>query len=47
MIWIPHDHVIDNFNFQELAGPDQVAGDLDVPLGRLRLPARVIVHEHD
>ena len=43
MIWIPHDHVIDNFNFQELAGPDQVAGDLYVPFGRLRLPAGMVV----
>ena len=37
----PDNDVVENFNLEQLPGPDQVAGDLYVGLGRFGLAARV------
>ena len=43
MIWIAYDDVIEHFDFQELAGANQIASHLDVRLRRLRLAAWMIM----
>ena len=35
--------MIQHFDFQQLAGPDQVAGDFDVGFARGRIPAGMVV----
>jgi hypothetical protein len=30
MIWIPDNNVVEDFDFEKLAGSDEVAGDFDV-----------------
>lgn len=39
--------VIEDFNFEQLSGADQIAGDLYVGVGRRRIAARVIVHQEN
>jgi len=39
----PDDYVVNDLNFQELAGTDQIPRDFDVRLARRCVPARVIV----
>ena len=34
MIWIPDNNVVEDFNFEKLAGSDEVAGDFDVRFRR-------------
>lgn len=41
------DDVIENFDFHQLPGPNEVSGDFDVGLGRAGFTARVIVHQDD
>ena len=40
---MPNDNVIENFDFDKLAGSNEVAGNLDVRFGRSRLAARMVV----
>jgi len=44
---IPDDHMVEHFHFQELPGPDKVTSHFDVRFTWRRLPARMIVHEHN
>src|SRR6266480_3997700 len=37
-----HDNVVENFYFQQLAGPNEITRDFDVRLGRSRITARMI-----
>ena len=39
--------MVNQINFQQLPAPDEVAGDLDVGLGRGRFPGRMVVHDDD
>ena len=39
--------MIRNFNFHQLAGPDQIAGDFDVRFARCRVAARMVVNQHN
>ena len=43
MVWFTHDDVIQNLNFQQLADPDEVAGNLNVSLRRSGIAAWMIV----
>src|SRR5947209_1712229 len=47
MIWIADDHMIEHFDLQELARPDEVASYFDVGLGRRWFTTRMVVHHHD
>jgi hypothetical protein len=47
MFAMPHDDVVKNFDLEELAGADEIAGDADVRLGRIWLTAGMIVHNYD
>ena len=47
MILIANDHMIQHFDFHQLAGANQIAGHFYVGLARRRLPAWVIVHKYD
>jgi len=44
---ISHDDMIRDFNFHQLAGPDQIAGHFDVRHARRRVAARVIMYQHN
>lgn len=46
MVWFTHDDVIQNLHFQQLADPDEVAGNLNVGLGRSGITAWMIVDEN-
>ena len=46
MFLVSDDYVVEDFDFHQLTGADEVTGHFDVGFGRLRLAARVIVH-HD
>src|SRR6185437_13770575 len=39
--------MIENLNFEKLARPNEIAGDSDVRVRRLRFAARMIVDEHN
>jgi len=39
--------VVENVNLQELAGPDEIAGDFDVGFGGRGIPAGMVVREND
>jgi len=43
VVGVPDDDVVEDFDFQELAGADEVAGYLDVGFRRGRFPARVVM----
>lgn len=44
MIGISNDYMVEDFDLQELAGSDEVASHTDVRVGRLRLPAGMVMH---
>jgi len=43
----PNDDVVKNLNLEQLAGPDEIAGDLDVCLRGHAFSRRMVVHQHD
>ncbi len=43
MVGISNDDVVEDFDFEKLAGSDEIAGDFDVRLGRSWFAARMIV----
>jgi hypothetical protein len=45
MVWFTHDDVIKNLNLEKLASTYEVAGDLNVSLGRSSITAWMIVHQ--
>ena len=47
MVRISDDDMIEHFDFQKLSRTDQIAGHLDVGLGRLRFAAGMIMHQHN
>ena len=47
MVLITDDDMVNQFEFQKLTGANQITGHFDVRLAGARLPAGVIVHEHD
>ncbi len=47
MIGIANDDVVEDFDFEKLAGSDEVAGDFDVSFGRRWLTAWMIVRNDD
>ena len=47
MVRIAHDDVVEDFDFEKLAGSDEIASNLDVRFGRGRFTARVIVGDYD
>ena len=47
MFGIPYDDMIENLDFEKLACTRQVARDLDVSFRRGRVPARMVVSQHD
>ena len=40
MVGISHDDVVENFDFEKLAGSNEITGDFDVRFGRSRFTAR-------
>ena len=47
MIRLAHNHVVKDFDFQELAGAYQISRNSNVRLARLGFSARVIVRQYD
>jgi len=43
LVGISNDDVVEDFDFEKLAGSDEIAGDFDVRLGRSWFTARMIV----
>lgn len=43
MFWIANDDMVKDFDFDKLAGADEVAGHFDVGFRRLRFATRMIV----
>ena len=43
----PNDDVIQDFNVEQLPGPDQVPGDFDVRIAGRSFAARVVVHNDE
>lgn len=44
---VSNNDVVENFDFQKLTRPDEIAGDFDVRLGWSRIAARMIVADDD
>lgn len=42
---LAQDHMVEDFNSQDLAGPNKVASHADVPIGRGWVPARMVVNK--
>jgi hypothetical protein len=47
VVWVSHNDVIEDFDFDKLAGSDEIAGNLDVRLGRRRFAAGMIMGDND
>ena len=47
MVGIADDDVVEDFDFEKLAGSNEIAGDFDVCFGRRWLTARMIVRDDD
>jgi len=44
---VPNDYVIEDFNFQELPGSNEVTSDFDVGFRWARFTARMIMRDND
>ena len=44
---VANNDVVDEFDLQQIARPDEIAGDADVRVARLWLARRMVVHQHD
>ncbi len=47
MAGVANDYVVEDFDFQELASADEVAGNFDVGLARRGFSARVVVGQDE
>src|SRR2546422_5991230 len=47
VVWISNDDVVEDFDFEKLAGSDEIASDFDVRFGWRRFAARMIVSDYD
>ena len=47
MAWVPDDDVVEHFDFEQLPGPNKVAGEFDVRFRWRRFARWVVVHEHN
>ena len=47
MVGSAQDNVVENFDFKELPGSDEIASNLDVGFGWSRLTTRMIMRDYD